>query len=204
MTCPSCEMTGWKARVVQPRLLEQPLPARAPGRIEAVRHAEARHHVAQLGETRIVFVGDDSEQLELGRLLGRPRRQVLAHRAVHHLVVGPGSDDVVVGATQRHRLHRRARRRVVAIDEEHALRLRMQLVSACEELGCTVLDEQERDRMPSDTSASSACVPASPDDSPCTEKSLPDRRSRSASRTASAVASSSSTKRTGRGVTVRA
>ena len=63
-------------------------------------------------------LGNDPKQLEVRDvLLFRPRREVLTHRAEHHLVVRPWPHDVIVGAPKCHGLHRRTRRRVVTIDE---------------------------------------------------------------------------------------
>ena len=54
---------------------------------------------------------------------------------------------MIVGAAERHRLHRGARGGVVAIHQQHALGPRVQLVHAREDLRRRIIHEHQRDRL---------------------------------------------------------
>ena len=174
---------------VEPGLVQQAAPGVALDRIEPERHAEPRHHVAQLQHSAVALGGNDPEQLEIRLLLPGPRKEVLAHRAVHHLVVGPRPHDVIVGAPKRDRLHGRAARRVVAIDQQDPLGPRMQLVRAREQIGVSVVDQEQRHGPSVAAISRSAASAASDEVSPRTVKPLPNRRDRSESSTSSDAAS---------------
>src|SRR5213079_2896083 len=86
----------WETRSFEPCLLDQLPSGVAFERIEPERQAEPRHHVAQLRHSAVTLRGNEPKQLKARLLLPRPRREVLAHRAVHHLVVRPRAHDVIV------------------------------------------------------------------------------------------------------------
>jgi hypothetical protein len=129
---------------VQPGLVEQSTSGRTLNGVEPERHAEPRHHVAQLQDSAVTLSGNDPKKFEVRLLLPGPRRQVFGHRAVHHLVVRPWSHDVKIGPPERHGLHCRTARRVVAIYQQHPFGVRMQLVGIDEDIRGSLVHDQQR------------------------------------------------------------
>lgn len=113
----------------------------------AIRYDGPGHHVAQLQCSRVAVHTHDSELLEPRPLLSGPRGQEVAPRPVHRFLVRPRPDEVIVGAPEGHRLNRRTGRRVVTIDEQHALGRWMQSVRTTKRVRGGASDQQHRYRL---------------------------------------------------------
>ncbi len=123
-----------QARRVQALLFEQLAAGLGVGAVKLERHAEAGKQLPQLVGAAVVERSDDAEQLEAGFLVLGPVGQEPADRAVKILFEHPRLGEVVIGLAQRHGLDDRAARRVVALDQEHPLGQRVQVMRTGQEV----------------------------------------------------------------------
>src|SRR6266516_5488248 len=101
--------------------LEQALPLRAIGRVEAERDPVAPEQFAELMRSRGPLLADDTNRLQPGQVRSAPLVELLGDKAVKVLVRWrPGLDDVGIDITENGRPQDRLRDRLVAPgDEQH-------------------------------------------------------------------------------------